>query len=53
MKAKVISRILLDRGEKVFQVSCQDRNGNRDMVEIRKQGPDFQIDEDIGLILFE
>lgn len=53
MKAKVISRILLDRGEKVFQVNYQDRNGNRNMVESTKQGPDFQIDEDTGLILFE
>lgn len=52
-EAKVISRILLDRGEKVFQISYWGRNSNRNMVEITKQGPDFQIDEHTGLILFE
>lgn len=53
MTAKVILRILLDRGEKVSQVSCQDKNSNRNMVEITKQGTGIQTDEDTELILFE
>lgn len=53
MTAKVILRILLERGEKVSQVSCQDKNSNRNIVEITKQKTGIQTDEATELILFE